>query len=72
MRSSRIRERTPRPADPRGASQAYFFAAFAAFDERAAELAATAAQMSCLKAVASIFSPSRKSIARRVLPPGWS
>src|SRR3954463_15008324 len=34
----------------------------------AAELAATAARMSCLKEASSIFSPSRRSIARRVLP----
>ena len=35
---------------------------------RAAMLAATAARMSCLKAASLIFSPSRKSIARRVFP----
>src|SRR5580658_8940836 len=35
---------------------------------RAAELAATAARMSCLKAASLIFSPSRRSIARRVFP----
>jgi hypothetical protein len=38
----------------------YFFLA-----ARAPELAVTAARTSCFKAASSIFSPSRKSIARR-------
>src|SRR3954465_9813929 len=49
-----------------GESRAYFF--LPARPARAAELAATAARMSCLKAASSISSPSRRSIARRVLP----
>src|ERR1700733_1239276 len=44
----------------------YFF--FVARWTVAAELAATAARMSCLKAVSLILSPSRKSMARRVPP----
>ena len=47
-------------------TRAYFF--LAARCARAAELAATAARMSCLKAASLIFSPSRRSIARRTLP----
>ena len=47
-------------------SRAYFF--LPARCARAALLAAAAARMSCLKAASSIFSPSRRSIARRVLP----
>ena len=47
-------------------SRAYFF--LAARWACAAELAATAARMSCLKAASLIFSPSRRSIARRVFP----
>jgi hypothetical protein len=49
-----------------GESRAYFF--LAARPARAAELAATAARMSCWKAASLIFSPSRRSIARRVFP----
>src|SRR3954467_482690 len=49
-----------------GESRAYFF--LPARPARAAELAATAARISRLKAASSIFSPSRRSIARLVLP----
>jgi hypothetical protein len=47
-------------------SRVQFF--FAARPARAAPLAATAARISALKAAWLIFSPSRISIARRVLP----
>src|SRR6476469_1402167 len=47
-------------------SRAYFF--LTARCARVAELAATAARMSSLKADSVIFSPSRRSIARRVFP----
>src|ERR1700685_279127 len=46
--------------------RAYFF--LAARWARAAEFAATAARISCLKAASLIFSLSRKSIARRTFP----
>src|SRR5271156_3491741 len=51
-------------------SGGYFFLAapVTRFAARTAELAATAARMSCLKAASSIFSPSRRSIARRTFP----
>jgi hypothetical protein len=46
--------------------QAYFF--LAVRSARAEELAATAARTNCMKAASLIFSPSRRSIARRVFP----
>src|SRR5580693_1195283 len=63
-RSARTLQRTSGTLPPD--VHAYFF--FAARWASAPELASTAARTSCLKATSLIFSPSRKSIARRAFP----